>query len=210
MEKQKRCMLVLLRHGESEGNKDHRFSGTNDELLTAKGRVQALEAGFALKGASFEIGFTSNLSRAKDTLDIILSVMGRKIPITILDKLNERNYGVLQGVSYKDAIEKFGRENIALWKSSYITGPENGENLTDVYNRTTSAFNVNILPELMLSRNVIVVCHNGSLRALIRNIENADPNYVAKISIENCRPIKYEFDCLKNKFVRLGDIPKTA
>ena len=210
MEKQKRCILVLLRHGESEGNMNHRFSGTNDELLTANGRVQALEAGFALKSVRFDIGFTSNLSRAKDTLDIILSVSGCKIPITILDKLNERNYGVLQGMLHKDAIEKFGRENIALWKNSYIIGPENGENLTDVYNRTTSAFNENILPKLILSHNVIVVCHNGSLRALIRNIENADPDYVAKLSIKNCMPITYEFDCLKNKFVRLEDIPKVT
>lgn len=208
MEKQKKCQLVLIRHGESEGNKGHRFSGTNDDLLTAKGINQALEAGYTLRNANFDFGFTSNLRRSADTLNIILSVMGYDVPITALVGLNERNYGILQGMERKEAIEKFGRDNVELWKNSYSIGPENGENLTDVYNRVSVTFKANILPKLILSQNVIVACHNGSLRALIRNIENADPDYVAKMSIENCKPITYEFDCQKNTFVRLDDIPK--
>ncbi len=208
MEKQTKCKLVLLRHGESEGNRDHCFCGIRDDALTTNGEAQALNAGKALIGINFGIAFTSKLRRAKNTLEIILNTIESTIPIISLEGLNERNYGILQGMARKDAIEKFGRDNVELWKTSYSIGPKNGENLTDIYNRVRNTFKINILPELTIHDNVIVVCHNGSLRALMRHIENLDPSYINKISIENGMPIIYEFDHIKNTFTRLGEIPK--
>ena len=191
MKKQKRCQLVLIRHGESVGNKEHCFCGIRDDALTDNGKMQALGAGKALIGINFSMAFTSKLRRAKDTLEIILNTIGITIPIISLNELNERNYGILQGMKHEDAIEKFGRDKVGLWKTSYSIGPKNGENLTNVYDRVSSAFKMHILPELNRHNNIIVVCHNGSLRALIRHIENVDPNCVAKMSIENC--ISYLF-----------------
>src|SRR5262245_19700928 len=122
--------LVLVRHGESEWNRENRFTGWVDVPLSEKGRAEARQAGEKLRGYRFDKAFTSVLSRAIDTLDIILDVIGQKtIPVEKNQALNERHYGDLQGLNKAETAQKFGDAQVKLWRRSYSVRPPNGESL---------------------------------------------------------------------------------
>src|SRR6185436_19430347 len=128
--------LVLLRHGESQWNLENRFTGWVDVPLSEKGRAEARAAGEKLKSYTFDRAFTSVLIRAIDTLKIVLEVIGQsQIPIEKDQALNERMYGELQGLNKAETAQKYGDQQVKLWRRSYDIKPPGGESLKDTAER---------------------------------------------------------------------------
>jgi len=181
--------LVLLRHGESEWNLENRFTGWTDVELSDNGRKEALSAGKALLdgGYDFDICYTSYLKRAIHTLDAVLDVMDRAwLPVIKSYKLNERHYGALQGLNKSETAEKFGEEQVLIWRRSFEEQtPANqaqyrdedraelplGESLKDTIARTVPYFESEIAPEMRAGKRVIIAAHGNSLRALVMHLE---------------------------------------
>jgi 2,3-bisphosphoglycerate-dependent phosphoglycerate mutase len=149
--------LVLVRHGQSQWNLDNRFTGWVDVPLTETGEKEARRAGEHLKGIKFNQAFTSVLQRAQKTLGIILDVIGQKdLPIERNQALNERHYGALQGLNKAETAQKFGADQVKIWRRSYDVPPPNdktdmnpegiSESLKDTAARTLPYFYTNILP----------------------------------------------------------------
>src|ERR1700682_1263632 len=160
-------LLVLVRHGESQWNLENRFTGWGDIPLSERGRQEAREAGEKLRDCNFDKGFTSVLQRAIATMEIMLDVIGQKdLPIERNQALNERHYGDLQGLNKAETAEKFGDEQVKLWRRSYSVRPPNGESLEDTAARGLPYYEQHILPDLKAGRNILVVAHGNSLRAL--------------------------------------------
>ncbi|HLW40024.1 MAG TPA: 2,3-bisphosphoglycerate-dependent phosphoglycerate mutase, partial [Brumimicrobium sp.] len=144
---------------------------------------------------NFDLAFTSDLIRAQKTLDIILDEMGRNdIPITQNVALNERDYGDLAGLNKAETAEKHGDEQVHIWRRSYDVAPPGGESLKDTCERVIPYFESTIKPELQAGKNVLVVAHGNSLRALIMHIENLTPEEILKREIGTGEPVTYEFD----------------
>ncbi|MEM0143168.1 MAG: 2,3-diphosphoglycerate-dependent phosphoglycerate mutase, partial [Candidatus Parvarchaeum sp.] len=158
--------LCILRHGESLWNKENRFTGWVDVPLTVNGEEQAKKAGSLIKksGIKFDIAYTSVLARAVDTLHIIMKNIG-KLPVIKDPALNERMYGDLQGLNKKDTAEKYGAEQVHIWRRSYDIKPPNGESLEDTQKRTIPFFINCIMTDLKDGKNVLVVAHGNSLRS---------------------------------------------
>jgi 2,3-bisphosphoglycerate-dependent phosphoglycerate mutase len=189
--------LVLVRHGESVWNKENRFTGWVDVELTDLGREQAREAGKIIKesGISFDQAFTSVLQRANETLTIALEVIGQKdIPITKDQALNERHYGDLQGLNKAETAEKFGDEQVFIWRRSYDVAPPNGESLKDTAARTLPYFEAQIVPLLKKGENILIAAHGNSLRSIIMQLDNLTPEQVTKLEIPTGGATFYEFD----------------
>lgn len=212
--------LVLVRHGESIWNLENRFTGWTDVDLSENGIKEAKEAGKILKekGYTFDIAFTSVLKRANRTLDIILDELGLKIPIEYSYKLNERHYGALQGLNKEETRQKYGAEQVHLWRRSVDVRPpaltiddpryslndpkyknvdKNDipltENLLDTIERVVPYYK-NVIEPKIKENNVIVVAHGNSLRALIKYIDNLTDDEVMALEIQTGNPIVYEFD----------------
>ena len=134
--------LILLRHGESEWNKLNLFTGWKDVDLTDQGKIEAKLAAFAIQNLKVEIdhAYSSALKRAKNTLDIVLYILKNQTTIISDAALNERNYGDLTGLNKDEAREKWGDEQIKIWRRSYDIAPENGESLKDTSDRTIPYF----------------------------------------------------------------------
>ena len=222
--------LVLVRHGQSEWNKENRFTGWTDVGLSELGREEAKKAGQVLKekGFHFDIAFTSVLIRAIDTLNIILNQMECKIPIEYSWKLNERHYGALQGLNKAETAKKYGDEQVHLWRRSVDVRPPlleitdkrhpindpkysnlskkdlpSGENLLDTCKRVIEYWNNNIKEELLKNKNVLIVAHGNSLRALIKYLENISDKDIVDLEIPTGVPIVYELDnnlIIKDKY----------
>jgi 2,3-bisphosphoglycerate-dependent phosphoglycerate mutase len=223
--------LVLIRHGQSEWNKENRFTGWTDIGLSELGKEEAKKAGALLKdkGFHFDIAFTSVLTRAIDTLKIILKEMGHEnIPIEYSWKLNERHYGALQGLNKSETAEKYGEEQVRLWRRSADVRPPlleitderhpindskyknlpkeelpSGENLIDTYKRVVEYWNSDIKKELLNNKDIIITAHGNSLRALIKYLENISDDEIMALEIPTGIPIVYEFDeglKIKNKY----------
>ena len=141
--------LILLRHGESEWNKLNLFTGWKDVDLTDQGKIEAKLAAFAIQNLKVEIdhAYSSALKRAKNTLDIVLYILKNQTTIISDAALNERNYGDLTGLNKDEAREKWGDEQIKIWRRSYDIAPENGESLKDTSDRTIPYFKEQILLE---------------------------------------------------------------
>ena len=143
------ALLVLVRHGESQWNLENRFTGWVDVPLTATGRQEAERAGTLLRGMHFDRAFTSVLQRAIETLDIILRAIGQSdLPIERAVALNERHYGELQGLNKAETAQKFGAEQVQIWRRSYDVAPPGGESLKDTAARTLPYFEHAIVPHL--------------------------------------------------------------
>jgi 2,3-bisphosphoglycerate-dependent phosphoglycerate mutase len=187
--------LVLVRHGESEWNRENRFTGWVDVPLSERGRAEARQAGEKLRGYRFDKAFTSVLRRAIDTLLIILEVIGQKDALVEKSEaLNERHYGDLQGLNKAETAAKFGDEQVKLWRRSYSVRPPNGESLADTAARVLPYWEKHILPELKTGRNILVVAHGNSLRALVMKLDNLSEQEVIELNIPTGVPLVYQFD----------------
>lgn len=187
--------LVITRHGQSAWNLENRFTGWVDVDITGKGEEEAKAAGEKLRDYHFDCAFTSGLKRAQRTLDIILDVIGQQnIPITRDEALNERHYGDLQGANKAETVEKYGEEQVKVWRRSFDVAPPKGESLKDTADRVIPYFDMNIAPLLMQGRNVIISAHGNSLRALIMHLENLTPEQILQVELPTGQPKLYELD----------------
>ena len=195
-------VLCLIRHGESLWNKENRFTGWVDVPLTDTGREQAKRAGEILKSLNikFDIAYTSLLSRAIETLEIIIKTLGYNIPVIKDISLNERHYGDLQGLNKDKVAEIYGKEQVKLWRRSLKVRPPNGESLEDTQKRTIPFFERAIKGDLELNKNVLVVAHGNSLRSIVSYIENLNEEQILNLEIEPATPILYDYDINNKKF----------
>jgi len=190
-------LLVLVRHGQSEWNLKNLFTGWKDPDLTEQGRKEAAEAGRKLKaqGLTFDVAFTSALTRAQNTLDIILKEMGQSgLPIHKNLALNERDYGDLSGLNKDDARKKWGEEQVHVWRRSYDVPPPGGESLKDTLARTLPYFVQEILPCVLRGERTLVAAHGNSLRALIMVLEKLTPENILKRELATGAPVIYRLN----------------
>ncbi|NLU36494.1 MAG: 2,3-diphosphoglycerate-dependent phosphoglycerate mutase [Clostridiales bacterium] len=214
--------LVLIRHGESQWNKENRFTGWTDVDLTEKGIAEAKEAGRTLKaeGYTFDVAFTSVLKRAIKTLYYVLDEMDLLwIPVYKSYKLNERHYGALQGLNKSETAEKYGEEQVKIWRRSYDVPPmpltEDDdrhpkydprykdvpeellpltESLKITIDRVVPYWNEVIVPQIKEGRKVLIAAHGNSLRALVKHIDNISDEDIVELNIPTGIPLVYEFD----------------
>lgn len=214
--------LVLLRHGESEWNKENRFTGWTDVGLSPEGIEEAREAGLLLKrhGFSFDIAYTSFLERALHTLLIVLKEMHlENIPIEKSWRLNERHYGALQGLNKKDTAHKYGDEQVHIWRRSYDVRPpaldESDERfpgndpkyaclnkkdlprtecLKDTVDRVIPYWEGTISEDVAGGKHVLVSAHGNSLRALVKYLDNIPDKDIINLNIPTGVPLVYELD----------------
>ena len=189
--------LILVRHGQSEWNLKNLFTGWRDPDLTARGKEEAKTAGKALKKRKFvpDVCFTSALVRAQHTLDLMLREMD-VVNMTIVrnQALNERDYGDLSGLNKDDAREKWGKEQVHIWRRSFDVPPPGGESLEDTAARVLPYFEAAILPLVKKGRNILVAAHGNSLRALVMQLEGLSPEEIVVREIGTGDPIIYRLD----------------
>ena len=189
--------LVLVRHGQSEWNLKNLFTGWKDPDLTEKGVEEAKSAGRKLKaeGFTFDTAFTSELSRAQRTLDLMLEELGQTgLPIIRDVALNERDYGDLSGLNKDDAREKWGEEQVHIWRRSYDTPPPGGESLKDTGARVWPYFIHDVLPKVMAGGTVVVAAHGNSLRSLVMALDGLTPDQIVGEEIATGVPIIYRLN----------------
>lgn len=214
--------LVLLRHGQSEWNKLNLFTGWKDVDLSEKGVEEAKSAGRKLKeaGIEFDIAYTSYLKRAIKTLNIALEEMDSLYIETVKTwRLNERHYGALQGLNKKETAEKYGDEQVHIWRRSFDIAPPlmdkddknsahrdkkyrdfpqdvipDGESLKLTLERTLPFFMDEIGPSLIAGKNVLVAAHGNSLRSITKYIENISDEEITSVEIATGEPIVYTLD----------------
>ena len=201
--------LILLRHGQSQWNLENRFTGWTDVPLSEQGRKDAAASGRALKGMEFDEAFVSDLARAQDTLSIVLNAMGHKeIPITKDKALNERHYGDLQGLNKAETVEKFGEEQVKLWRRSYTVQPPNGESLLDCYHRVIPFFEQHVLPQVYAGKSVILAAHGNSLKPIFQYLDHLDEETTAHLEVGLCLPYIYTFDGEKMIKKEVKEVPE--
>ena len=214
--------LVLLRHGESDWNRENRFTGWTDVDLSETGLAEAHEAGRLLRegGYEFDIAFTSVLRRAIRTLWIALDELDRMwLPVVHSWRLNERHYGALQGLNKAETAAKFGDEQVHLWRRSYDVPPPplpadderspgrdrryagltpdelpKSESLKDTVARFLPAWHEQIAPEIRAGRRVLVAAHGNSLRALVKYLDDIPDEEIPALNIPTGVPLVYELD----------------
>jgi 2,3-bisphosphoglycerate-dependent phosphoglycerate mutase len=190
-------LLVLVRHGQSDWNLKNLFTGWRDVGLTEKGIAEARAAGKKLKaqGLHFDVAFTSVLSRAQRTLDLVLEEMGQANITVLKDQaLNERDYGDLSGLNKDDARKKWGEEQVHVWRRSYDVAPPGGESLKDTAARVLPYYIQEILPRVLRGDDVIVAAHGNSLRALVMVLERLTPKEIVGREIATGVPLIYRLN----------------
>ena len=199
----KKSILVLVRHGQSEWNQKNLFTGWKDPKLTHQGIKEAVEAGKSLKAEdmNFDIMFTSDLFRAQETGRLILKEMDQTdIPFVKHRSLNERNYGDLAGSNKDDARERWGEEQVHIWRRSFDIPPPGGESLKNTAERVLPYFESEIMPKIDEGLNVLIAAHGNSLRALVMQLENIDPEEIVKLELATGDPLIY--DCIQQTITR--------
>lgn len=212
--------LVLCRHGQSEWNLQNLFTGWVDVDLTEKGVAEATEAGRLLRDLDydFDIAFTSVLKRAIRTLWIMLDEMDRMwIPVIRDWRMNERHYGALQGLNKAETAEKYGDEQVHIWRRSYATPPPaveadderhpahdaryagiDGlpatESLATTLDRVIPSWEQLVVPELKAGKNVLIAAHGNSLRALVKMLDDVSEDEITGFNIPTGVPLEYELD----------------
>ncbi len=214
--------LVLIRHGESEWNKLNLFTGWTNVDLSEKGREEAKAAGQVLlaEGYDFDICFTSYLKRAIHTLNIALDEMDRAwLPVVKSWKLNERHYGALQGLNKSETAEKYGEEQVKIWRRSFDVKPPEleesdprsainqvmyrdvdrnllpaHESLETSIERVVPYFEETIKPEMKAGKRVVIAAHGNSLRALVKYFDDLSSEEIVNVNIPTAVPLVYEFD----------------
>ena len=169
--------LVLVRHGQSEWNEKNLFTGWKDPGLTELGYEEAKKAGELIKAT-----------------EIILKGLGQvEIPVIKDQALNERDYGSLSGLNKDDAREKWGNEQVHIWRRSYDTPPPDGESLKNTAERVLPYFNELVMPMIFNGDNILVAAHGNSLRALIMQLDKISEENIVKLEIPTGAPIHYQF-----------------
>ena len=190
-------LLVLVRHGESEWNLTNLFTGWKDVDLTENGVKEARNAGRKLKaqGIRFDVGYTSALKRAQRTLDLTLEEMDQSsIPVIKNLALNERDYGDLSGLNKDDARQKWGEEQVQLWRRSYDVPPPGGESLKDTAARVLPYYIQEILPRVLRGENLLVAAHGNSLRALVMVLERLDTKQILSRELATGVPLIFQLN----------------
>ncbi|AIL32097.1 2,3-diphosphoglycerate-dependent phosphoglycerate mutase [Basilea psittacipulmonis] len=212
--------LVLMRHGESQWNLENRFTGWADVDLTEKGREQARNAGKLLSGFRFDKAYVSMLKRAIRTLWITLDTMDcMYIPVEKSWRLNERHYGNLQGLNKAETAQKFGDEQVLIWRRSYSIAPPalpeddprhpkweeryahvpqdalpSTECLKDTVARVLPLWNEQIAPDIKAGKTILITAHGNSLRALIQHLDKMSEEAILALNIPTGQPLVYELD----------------
>ncbi|CUS35522.1 2,3-bisphosphoglycerate-dependent phosphoglycerate mutase [Candidatus Nitrospira nitrificans] len=187
--------LVLLRHGESQWNLENRFTGWVDVPLSPKGIEEAKQAGEKLRGLTFDRAFTSVLTRANETLRLVLETIGQTtIPIEKDKALNERMYGDLQGLNKAETAKKYGDAQVKIWRRSYDVKPPGGESLKDTAERALPYYEKMVKPHLMKGETIIIAAHGNSLRALVMELDRLSKEEVLELNIPTGVPLLYELD----------------
>ena len=203
--------LVLLRHGQSQWNLENRFTGWKDVPLTEKGIEEAKNAGQLIKknNIKFDKIFSSVLQRANKTAEIAMKEAEMKhlfndnqLYYTKDQSLNERDYGDLVGLNKAETADKFGKEQVHIWRRSYDIFPPNGESLKDVVNRVSPYFELNISPLIVDEKNILIAAHGNSLRAIMIKVGLHKPEEISSIELPTGSPLclDYEKGNLKNHF----------
>jgi len=232
--------LVLVRHGQSTWNLENRFTGWTDVDLTDLGKQEAEEAGKLLRdgGYDFDIAYTSVLKRAIKTLGVIQDVMNLDwIPVVRAWQLNERHYGSLQGLNKAETAEKFGEDQVKIWRRSYDVPPPAleptderhpkfdrryasltpeqmpaTESLKITLDRVLPYWNSTLAPEIKSGKQVLIVAHGNSIRALVKYLDNVSEAEITELNIPTGLPLVYELDGdlkpVKNYY--LGDPEEAA
>jgi len=202
-----RGKLVLVRHGLSVYNDQNRFTGWKDVELNQQGNEEAEQAGLILRGIDFDLAFTSNLIRAQNTLDIILKKIDKlDLPIEKNVALNERDYGDLIGQNKTEAAEKFGSEQVHIWRRSYDIPPPGGESLKNTAERVIPYLQKNILPHVYNGKYILISAHGNSIRAIVMSLKNYTPEQILKTEIGWCEPWVFDFE--DKKLMNLEIIPR--
>lgn len=214
--------LVLMRHGESQWNLENRFTGWTDVDLTEGGRREAQAAGELLRreGYAFDIAYTSMLKRAIRTLWITLDALDQMwLPVVHSWRLNERHYGMLQGLNKAETAARFGEQQVLIWRRAYAIAPDPltpadprwagsdpryrhlrpeqipaTECLRDTVDRVVPFWSDSIAPALRAGRRVLVAAHGNSLRALIKYLDGLSDDEIVALNVPTARPLVYELD----------------
>ena len=200
--------LILVRHGQSEWNSKNLFTGWKDPGLTELGVKEAKDAVILIanKGILFDLMYTSMLTRAQKTGDLILREM-RHPEITIIknEALNERNYGSLAGLNKDDARKKWGDDQVHIWRRSFDIPPPNGESLKDTAERVLPYFKSEIMPKVIEGSSILIAAHGNSLRSLIMELDSISSEEIVNLEIPTGAPIQYIFneDGSINKKIKL-------
>ena len=213
--------LVIVRHGESIWNLENKFTGWTNVGLSDNGIKEAINAGKTLKKLdyTFDVAYTSVLKRAQDTLNLILKELDLDIPVIENYKLNERHYGALQGLNKDETRQKYGEEQVRLWRRSAEVRPPAltkddprypgndpmykglleselplTENLVDTIKRVVDYYESTIVPDLKLGKKIIIVAHGNSLRGLVKYLDNLSDDEIMNLEIPTGVPLVYELD----------------
>ena len=213
--------LVLIRHGESQWNKENRFTGWTDVDLSEQGLKEAAAGGEVLKAAGFDfdVCYTSYLKRAIHTLNGVLCKMDRDwLPVIKAWELNERHYGALQGLNKAETAKQYGDEQVKIWRRSFDVPPMTleeddernpakheayrnvtaklplCESLKDTIARVVPYFEGVIKPDMIAGKRVIIAAHGNSLRALVKYLENISDEDILEVNIPTGVPLVYELD----------------
>src|SRR3989344_546927 len=214
--------LVLIRHGESVWNQENRFTGWKDVDLAEKGIAEAQKAGKTLKdyGFVFDVAYTSRLTRAIKTLNLVLDQMNLNwIPVVKEWRLNEHHYGALQGLDKAETAAKHGDDQVKIWRRSYDTPPPqmapedpghpsqdkrysdipmnempSGESLKDTVARVLPLWNQKISKDILSGKKVLIAAHGNSIRALIQYLESLSPAEIMEVNVPTGVPLVYELD----------------
>ena len=201
--------LILLRHGQSQWNLENKFTGWKNVPLTVKGEMEAKKAGELFKKNKIHIDyiFSSVLERANKTAEIAIKeanltnlIENDKLIMTLNEKLNERDYGDLVGLNKKETAERFGKEQVHIWRRSFDTPPPNGESLKNVVERVSPYFQNNIKPLLDQNKNILIVAHGNSLRAMMIELGMYKPEEISSIELPTGSPL-----CINLKEGKLVD-----
>ena len=190
--------LILLRHGQSQWNLENKFTGWKNVPLTEKGEMEAKKAGELIKKNKIHIDFifSSVLERANKTAEIAINeanlqnlINNNKLIMTKHEDLNERDYGDLVGLNKEETANKFGKEQVHIWRRSYDTPPPNGESLKDVVERVSPYFKKNIKPLLDQNNNILIAAHGNSLRAMMIELGMYKPEEISSIELPTGSPL---------------------
>jgi 2,3-bisphosphoglycerate-dependent phosphoglycerate mutase len=186
--------LALVRHGQSLWNLENRFTGWVDVPLTADGEREARDAGHRLRDAAltFDIAYTSALRRAQDTLTLLMETAGYDLPVIGDEALNERHYGDLQGLNKAQTAERYGDEQVHIWRRSFATPPPNGESLEMTAARTLPFFQRAILGDIAQGKDVLVVAHGNSNRSIVMQLDDLDEEGVLSLELATGVPLVYD------------------
>ena len=175
--------LILVRHGESAWNKQGLWTGLTDISLSEKGIEESQRAGESIKNIKIDQAYSSPLKRSTETLDEIIRVVEYEIPITLDKSLDERDYGLLTGKNKWELKKEYGEEKFQKIRRAWDYEVPGGETLKDVYNRVVPYYESEILPKLKNGKNILIVAHGNSLRALVKYLEHISDKNISSLEI---------------------------